>query len=292
MWPVLSVRRSEPSSVIPEAETRSLAAAQAVEPMTVDLDYALGWLLAGLFLDSQIRESWVFKGGTSLRKCWFPEYRFSEDLDFTVNGELGLEAVRSQLERPVEVASRLSGINLMAAEPRYEVDSDEYGRETIKVRLYHRSTISRTGSPQAVRIHLSSDEIIALPVVERPLSHPYSDVDSMPKLKIPCYCLEEILAEKLRAVGGQRRFAIARDVFDIGQLISREIDIDLAISILGEKFAVKQLPLQREMIDRFIERRNDYRLDWERRVEYLISGKHADFDDAFQSVTKLLRRAV
>jgi len=29
--------------MIPEAETRSLAAAQGVELMTVDLDYALGW---------------------------------------------------------------------------------------------------------------------------------------------------------------------------------------------------------------------------------------------------------
>ncbi len=67
--------------MIPEAETRSLAAAKGVEPMVVDLDYALGWLLAGLFLDPQITDNWVFKGGTSLRKCWFPEYRFSEDLD-------------------------------------------------------------------------------------------------------------------------------------------------------------------------------------------------------------------
>ncbi|CAN5145726.1 hypothetical protein BH20BAC1_BH20BAC1_03460 [soil metagenome] len=26
----------------------------------------------------------VFKGGTCLRKCYFPDYRFSEDLDFTL----------------------------------------------------------------------------------------------------------------------------------------------------------------------------------------------------------------
>jgi predicted nucleotidyltransferase component of viral defense system len=25
----------------------------------------------------------IFKGGTCLRKCYFPNYRFSEDLDFT-----------------------------------------------------------------------------------------------------------------------------------------------------------------------------------------------------------------
>ena len=30
-----------------------------------------------------LRESWLFKGGTCLKKC-FETYRFSEDLDFTL----------------------------------------------------------------------------------------------------------------------------------------------------------------------------------------------------------------
>lgn len=30
------------------------------------------------------RDTWVFKGGTCLKKCFFETYRFSEDLDFTV----------------------------------------------------------------------------------------------------------------------------------------------------------------------------------------------------------------
>ena len=92
--------------MIPESETRRLAAVQGVDLLTVDLDYALGWLLAGLFLEPEIRDNWVFKGGTSLRKCWFPEYRFSEDLDFTVIGSLELEDVKNLLGGPGEVASR------------------------------------------------------------------------------------------------------------------------------------------------------------------------------------------
>ena len=31
-----------------------------------------------------LAESWVFKGGTCLKKCFFETYRFSEDLDFTL----------------------------------------------------------------------------------------------------------------------------------------------------------------------------------------------------------------
>ena len=61
-----------------------------------------GWLLAGLFSDSAIRDSWIFKGGTSLKKCWFPEYRFSEDLDFTVHGRLDVDMVQNLLKDPLK----------------------------------------------------------------------------------------------------------------------------------------------------------------------------------------------
>ena len=31
-----------------------------------------------------LADTWIFKGGTCLRKCYYETYRFSEDLDFTV----------------------------------------------------------------------------------------------------------------------------------------------------------------------------------------------------------------
>ena len=50
----------------------------------VEKDYVLGWLLWGIASDPVLSNSWVFKGGTCLKKCWIETYRFSEDLDFTV----------------------------------------------------------------------------------------------------------------------------------------------------------------------------------------------------------------
>ena len=38
----------------------------------------LGYLLAGIVAVPQLAESLVFKGGTCLRKAYFPGYRFSE----------------------------------------------------------------------------------------------------------------------------------------------------------------------------------------------------------------------
>ena len=54
----------------------------------LERDYLLSWILAGITQVEILRNSLVFKGGTALKKCYFGDYRFSEDLDFT-----GVESV-------------------------------------------------------------------------------------------------------------------------------------------------------------------------------------------------------
>src|SRR4030042_1843958 len=49
----------------------------------LERDYLLSWILAGISRVDALRESLVFKGGTALKKCYFGDYRYSEDLDFS-----------------------------------------------------------------------------------------------------------------------------------------------------------------------------------------------------------------
>ncbi len=70
--------------MIPKQEIMALAAELQLQAHVVEKDYALGWLLAGIAAHSSIGNRWVFKGGTCLKKCYFETYRFSEDLDFTL----------------------------------------------------------------------------------------------------------------------------------------------------------------------------------------------------------------
>ena len=53
-------------------------------PNVVEKDYVLGWLLAGIYNHPALKDSWVFKGGTCLKKCYFETYRFPENPDFTL----------------------------------------------------------------------------------------------------------------------------------------------------------------------------------------------------------------
>jgi predicted nucleotidyltransferase component of viral defense system len=61
-------------------------------------DYVLGWILAGINGHAGLAESWVFKGGTCLKKGYFETYRFPEDLDFSLRDENWLD---EEFLRPV-----------------------------------------------------------------------------------------------------------------------------------------------------------------------------------------------
>jgi predicted nucleotidyltransferase component of viral defense system len=89
--------------VIPAREVLDLRAEWSLAVDVIEKDYMLGWLLAGIASEPQLREGWVFKGGTCLRKCYYETYRFSEDLDFTVRA--GGPETPEELE-PLFVVSR------------------------------------------------------------------------------------------------------------------------------------------------------------------------------------------
>ena len=67
--------------MIDRREILDMATQMSLNPHVVEKDYVLGWMLAGIASHPILRETWVFKGGTCLKKCYFETYRFSEDLD-------------------------------------------------------------------------------------------------------------------------------------------------------------------------------------------------------------------
>src|SRR5262249_295953 len=72
------------NDMIEKRELLAIAQQTSLTPHVVEKDYVLGWMLAGIYGHEELAESWVCKGGTGLKKCFFETYRFSEDLDFTL----------------------------------------------------------------------------------------------------------------------------------------------------------------------------------------------------------------
>ena len=73
--------------MISKNEINKLALEQKVRTATIDKDWVLGHFIDAIYTIPECRNSLIFKGGTCLKKCRFPNYRFSEDLDFTATNE-------------------------------------------------------------------------------------------------------------------------------------------------------------------------------------------------------------
>ena len=85
----------------------------------IEKDYVIGWVLWGIGSDPSLSTSWVFKGGTCLKKCYVETYRFSEDLDFTVlpGGPAEASQVIPLLKGVFEHIYEESGIDFQGREP-------------------------------------------------------------------------------------------------------------------------------------------------------------------------------
>jgi predicted nucleotidyltransferase component of viral defense system len=279
--------------VISEAELRRLAARSRVDAMVQDLDYALGWFLVGLLRQPIALEHLIFKGGTCLRKCYFPEYRFSEDLDFTLRRNWEVAGLQRAIEQAQRWSQVNSGPDFVAAPARWEIISDEYGLESLQGRIYYRGPLRWGGPARVIQMDVTRGEKMVFPTESHQLIHTYSDGEALAGVELPCYSLAEMLAEKVRAIGGQRRFAVSRDLYDIYQLSRQGVTAATVRSALPAKFAAKGLDLESFNMDRLNERHQAMEADWDRRLVHLLPcDQLIAFDAAWQAVTGFIQEVL
>ena len=271
--------------MITEAELRRWAGEWSTDPMLVDLDYVLGCYLSQWYRGEQVTKRLRFKGGTCLRKCYYPDYRFSEDLDFSAESQISIRDIQALAADTIANVSDTFGIDLQAKPARFEVVDDEYGFESYQVRLYYHGPLRRGGDPRAIRIDISQREYFGFPAIQKEIIHPYGDHQLISRIHLPCYDLREMIAEKLRAMSGQRKYAISRDLFDVYQLLRREELILTDVQpILAMKSEVKNVPMSNLKPDFLRTRKAEFKLDWERNLLHLIpSGEETTFDQAWET---------
>ena len=79
---------------------------------TIEKDYVLSWILIGIAM-SGMQDVMSFKGGTALKKVYFHDYRFSEDLDFTLLNSLSIDDITGMLESVYSIVLDASNIKLI-----------------------------------------------------------------------------------------------------------------------------------------------------------------------------------
>ncbi|MBC8554314.1 MAG: nucleotidyl transferase AbiEii/AbiGii toxin family protein [Candidatus Brocadiales bacterium] len=225
--------------MISHQEIKNLVIEWGLREAIIEKDYVIGWLLWGLGSDSDLKNSWAFKGGTSLKKCYVETWRFSEDLDFTVlpDGPASPDVLEPIIKRVLDKVHDESGIDFSVAKPKFKY-FDRHN--STQGSVYYRGP-RNAPSASRIKLDISGIEKVARPTVLRTISHSYSDTlpDSS---QVRCYAFEEVFAEKLRAMGERGR---PRDLYDI-VLLSRRRDLQFAPgvikTVLEDKCRSKNVP--------------------------------------------------
>ena len=190
-----------------------------VLPDTVDKDYVLGHFLS-VFVKYHKNEL-VFKGGTCLRKCYIENYRFSEDLDFTaLNKDIVLK--QKTLEKVAKEVTGLIGIQFYIEPVKSVLFNNRPKGFQVKIKYWGANHSKNQPPPPhnrwntKIKLEVSTDEIMLLDTKMRTIMHPYSD-EITGKKQCDCYCINEIVSEKLRALI-QRSYTAPRDFYDLYHL--------------------------------------------------------------------------
>ena len=229
--------------MIDQGEILEAANETGLTPYVIEKDYVIGWVLAGIYNHPDIRDAWVFKGGTCLKKCFFETYRFSEDLDFTLRdpAHLDEEFLSRVLAEVADWVYQNAGINVPAEELRVEVYTNKAGITGGQARVYFRNPLQHTrNSPGRIKVDLTMHEVLVREPVHREVLHPYSDrpVEGIHALT---YDFPEVFAEKTRALAERTR---PRDLYDVINLYRRpeaQAARDDIRAVLAEKCAFKKI---------------------------------------------------
>jgi predicted nucleotidyltransferase component of viral defense system len=265
-----------------------LRKSSSVQLKTFEIDYLISFVLAGISGVDSLAGAMAFKGGTALRKCYFSDYRFSEDLDFSAFKELPKGA---DLDEAVKMACQRA-LALLQNYERFEIKFNRmsekaphpHGQQAFVI--YGKFPWHTNESTWArVKLEITVDEKILLPTPERPIIHSYGEELTAGLLT---YSLEEIVAEKLRALLQwaqkleSKGFAKprGRDYFDLWQiLIERKSDLDLTDfkDLLKQKADSKSVSYAGVESFFYTKVLEDGRANWDNHLNHLVDNL-PDFD--------------
>lgn len=230
--------------MIDKQEVIKVSNAWKLLPSTIEKDYVLGWILIGIQLHPSTSKTWIFKGGTCLKKCYFNLYRFSEDLDFTVTEPTCLEKQKLKIIL-MEVGNWVqeeSGIEI----PIDKIDLEYHKPLSVQAKIPYLGPLKQKKRPLPnLLLDLTASEKTVLVPENRHIYHPYSDKPQNAPLAL-CYPYEEIFAEKLRAFIDRMR---PRDLYDIIHLYQERLRLPikankkLLLEILRAKCKFKNIPM-------------------------------------------------
>jgi uncharacterized protein len=264
--------------MIKPGEIQQKARFVGVRDQQIEKDYILSWILKGIAQHKELSKVIVFKGGTALKKIYFEDYRFSEDLDFTlINNEISNEQIFEWFRETFQYIKEEANI------PLEIIDNNRHEDIGLNFYISYIGPLGGQGNNKRVKIDISRSEQLVFKPVIKDVFIDYSDLEEHQLL---CYPLEEVLVEKMRSVMQRMQ---ARDFYDIWYLLEQhKMDIDFYLSEFDTKCKSKELN-PTDFSKKLAERLPQYKGRWQSSMSEQIKNL-PDFDKVEREVLRHLKK--
>jgi uncharacterized protein len=249
-----------------------------IPDQTIELDYALGWFLAEL-AHHPFNENLAFKGGTALRRCHIGEYRFSEDLDFTLLAADGFDGIKAAFENVAAKVTEQTGMpfELYRQDPQQHQNS-------------HTFYMAFTGPMQRQRefkVDITKTEEIVDALQRKPVLVTYDAFDFPNDRAVNAYSVNEIVAEKLLALTDPKR-SQPRDLYDLWYLQSEGlVELPLLDNAVARKLKFRRRSGE-GLAEAFDKKEKVLRKTWKARLDPQMAST-PEFEMVFRETRRAFR---
>jgi uncharacterized protein len=264
--------------MIKPGEIQQKASKAGVRDQQIEKDYVLSWILKGIAQHENLSEILVFKGGTVLKKFYFEDYRFSEDLDFTLlMATITNDQIFDWFRESFDFISEEANI------PLEIIDNNEHEDGGINFYISFIGPLRGQRSNKRIKVDISRSEKMEFKPLKIEAFKTYTDTD---EFQLLCYPLDEILIEKMRSVMQRMQ---ARDFYDIWYLLEiHALDIGLSMNEFKNKCTTKGLKAS-SFLQKLSERIPQYRGRWQTSMIDQIK-ELPDFDQVEREVMRKMKK--
>ncbi len=264
--------------MIKPGEIQKKARAVGVRDQQIEKDYILSWILEGIAMHKELSKMIAFKGGTVLKKVYFEDYRFSEDLDFTLlNDEISNQQIFDYFNEVFEYVREEANI------PLEIIDDNEHEDGGINFYISYIGPLGGMGTNKRVKVDISRSEQLQFEPILQNVFLTYSDQE---KHKLLCYTLEEILVEKLRSLMQRMQ---ARDFYDIWYLLEvHGLEIDFYVNEFIAKCESKKVN-PKDFFVKLEQRLPQYKARWQKSMKEQIQNL-PKFDKVEREINRHFRK--
>lgn len=266
--------------MISPREINRAAALNKVSDRQIEKDYVLSWVLYAISCNSKLKEALVFKGGTVLKKSYFRDYRFSEDLDFTLLDEtMENETIKKEFEVLFHFIKEETNMDLNTDPRNWTV----HGSGSPQFHIDYVSSLRGTMGSRNLKIDITRGEQVLSPVAYRSIFRDYSDLEK--EFILPCYSLVEVLIEKMAALMGRTE---PRDLYDLWFLTELEgMQIPEHLADLERKARHKGQDPEK-FLEKVLKKEAGFRKEWQNKLGSQIHDL-PPFDEVFRGVKRQCR---